>query len=127
MNTKNLLTLAVALAGFASATTSMAGEASYELLQPSTSTSTSTLTRAEVRADLAAARAAGQLNLGERSYVAAPTGMAKTRAQVLAETLEAIRIGAVDHSERSVVLTPAQIERIESAGLRALPMTVAAR
>ena len=123
MNTRTLLTLAVALAGFATATTSMAGEATYELPQPSTST----VTRAEVRADLAAARAAGQLSLGERSYIAAPTGMAKTRAQVLAEALEATRIGAVEQGERSVLLTPAQIERIEMAGLRALTMTVAAR
>jgi hypothetical protein len=123
MNTKTLITLAIALAGFATATTSMAGEATYELPLPATSL----LTRAEVRAELAAARAAGQLDLGERSFVAAPTGMAKTRAQVVAETLEAIRIGALNHGEKNTVLTDAQIERIEMAGLRALPMTVAAR
>lgn len=123
MNAKTLITIAIALTGFAAATTSMAGEASYEPAQPSTST----LTRAEVRADYVAARAAGQLDTGERSHVAAPTGTAKTRAQVVAETLEAVRIGAINHGERSLSLTPAQAASIEMAGLRALSMQVAAR
>ena len=51
----------------------------------------------------------------------------KTRAQVVAELAEAQRLGLVSHSESNTFPTPAQSELVRLAGLKALPMTVAAR
>ena len=51
----------------------------------------------------------------------------KTRAQVLAELAEAQRLGIVSHSESNTFPTPAQSELVRQAGLKALPMNVAAR
>lgn len=51
----------------------------------------------------------------------------KTRAQVLAELAESQRLGLVSQSETNTFPTPAQSELVRKAGLKALPMAVAAR
>ena len=51
----------------------------------------------------------------------------KTRAQVVAELAESQRLGLVSQSETNTFPTPAQSELVRQAGLKALPMTVAAR
>jgi Domain of unknown function (DUF4148) len=127
MNTKQLLlplfTAAVALIGFASTTAAHANEVSYE----APVTWQSTLTRAEVRAEAARARAAGEFSLSDETYVPKVAFMPKTRAQVHAETLEAIRLGLTRNGEDTVLPTVEQLSRVEMAGLRALSMTLAAR
>lgn len=118
MNTKPLLFAAMA---FFAAASAMA----QDVTPDNTAPFMSTLTRAEVRQAAIEARAAGLISHGDRSFVAEPTGMAKTRAQVVAETLEAIRLGAIDRRELSSSPTPAQLESIRMAGLKALPMIAA--
>jgi hypothetical protein len=122
MNRINLI--AAAALAFAAATPVLAaGEARYEF----PAASTSTLTRAEVKAQLVAARGAGHIAQGERSVVIADTGTPLTRAQVVAETLEAIRVGAISRHEQSEQPTAAQLDSIRMAGQRALAMQVASR
>jgi len=59
----------------------------------------STLTRAEVRAQVDTARAAGTLISGEVTRFVGDTGEPRTRSAVRAETLEAIAAGQVYHGE----------------------------
>jgi hypothetical protein len=122
MNRINLIAAAALAVAFSAATPVFAaGEATYELPVAATST----LTRADVQAQLFAARAAGHVAHGERSVVIAEVGTPLTRAQVRAETLEAIRIGAIDRHEDSTQPTAAQLESIRLAGQRALAMQMA--
>ncbi len=64
---------------------------------------TSTMSRAEVRAELIAARARGELRGGEQSYVAAPTGRALSRQEVLAELAAARANNELIQGERDFV------------------------
>jgi len=80
----------------------------------------STKTRAEVFAELQAARAKDELPVGELGvrFVAPPS--TKTRAQVAAETLEAARLGLLQYGELGPKQpTAEQAEQIRLAGLRA--------
>lgn len=120
MNTKSLIATAFTLIAAGSA---MAQEATPDYPTPFTST----VTRAEVRQALFEARAAGLIAQGESNVVAEPVGTPKTRAQVVAETREAIRLGLVGGGERNIVYTQDQIDSIRTAGLKAVPMDVAAR
>jgi hypothetical protein len=90
----------------------------------------STKSRAEVVAELVAARAAGQLRYGEAaSEPPARHAPTKSRAQVRAELREAQRLGLVGSrgdAEPSVP-TAEQIERIRAAGARADAELIAKR
>lgn len=124
MTTKTFVTIAIALIGATfGATAARAGEATYDYPVAFTST----LSRAEVQAEAQRARAAGQIDSGERSFVVATTGTALTRAQVLAELHEAVRLGALSDGERNVFPTAMQLESIRLAGLKALSMPMASR
>ena len=68
-------------ATLAASFSAFADGATYEYPQPMTTT----LTRAEVRADLEAARAIGMLASGEQSYVAPMSGRPLSRVEVRAE------------------------------------------
>lgn len=91
---------------------------------------TSTVTRAEVRAELRSARAAGWTapSEGSDSIVSPQTqraqqanqGAGKPRAQVKAETLEAVRVHATGQHERNEFPSAAQLRSIEQAGLKAV-------
>ena len=120
MHTKTLVAAVIALIGAASAF-------AQEISPVEPIAQHSTLTRAEVRAAAVQAREAGLVSYGEVTQFAAPSGFAKTRAQVRAETLEAVRIGAIAHGEQSFFPTAAQLESIRLAGLKAMPMEMAAR
>lgn len=78
MRSIKFVALAATLAASFSA---FADGATYEYPQPMTSA----LTRAEVRADLEAARAKGMLASGEQSYVAPMGGRPLSRVEVRAE------------------------------------------
>ncbi|MCU0923305.1 MAG: DUF4148 domain-containing protein [Burkholderiaceae bacterium] len=86
-------TLIAAIAvSFAAAGTAFAQEATYELPQPASST----VTRAQVQAQLAQARAEGNLLVTEADYQkGAPFESQFTRAEVKADTLAAIASGEV--------------------------------
>jgi len=72
-----------------------AAEPSAELDYPPAVEQTSALTRAQVVAELQAARAAGQVTFGETEQAAAPVASSTlTRAQVQAEAAEARAHGA---------------------------------
>jgi hypothetical protein len=88
---------------------------------------TSNVSRDEVRATAIAARAAGQIVDGERSFVATPIGMPVSRATVVAELREARRLGLVADGEQVAVATESQLQSIKSAGLRASDTAVAAK
>ena len=110
-----LITLAFALA---SATSAFAQEAT----QDSPQQYPSTLSRVEVR------QAAAQLmQYGDATQFALSMGSMLSRAQGHADTLEALRVGAVSLRERNEFPTVAQLELIRQAGLKAVPMTLAAR
>jgi hypothetical protein len=84
----------------------------------------STLTRAEVRADLAAAIAAGTIAQGELGSVWAPRGSERSRAEVVAELIEAQRLGLTRVTEAGApVATAEQLQLIQRAGERAAMMT----
>ena len=78
---------ALSLAAFAGS--SFADGASDDYPQPNTSTKT----RAEVKAELAQAVAAGELQIGEADWPRIKFVSTKTRAEVNAETLAAIASG----------------------------------
>ena len=85
-----------------------------------------------MRAEAAAALAAGQLPRGEAPYGFAladtASGMSKARAQVVAEAREAQRLGVLGGGEQSIVISAQQAEQIRAAGLRAISdMPVAAK
>lgn len=124
MNTKTFITAAIALVGaIVTATPAFAGDISED----NTPAFTSTLTRAEVIAATLQARAAGQIPGGEQFTFAQDHGPGLSRAQVRAETLEAIRLHAIGVHEKNLFPTAAQLESIRIAGLKAVPMTMAAR
>lgn len=76
--------------------------------------------RADVIAAALAARAAGQLDVGEAGAMPPIAVGAKTRAQVIAELQEARRHGLVGHGESNAPMASAeQLRRIADAGLRA--------
>jgi hypothetical protein len=84
MNTKSLLAGVLAvLAASAYANDQFNGEA-YSL-SPETQAGASTVTRAEVKADLAKAQAAGQIAYGEAGYKVPNAASTKSRAEVLAD------------------------------------------
>lgn len=95
MNRKPLI--AAALLALAATTSAFAG-GEYDPLslyaQPATA---STLTRADVKAELARARAAGELRADhdERLFQRAETGSTRTRAEVKAELAQAIADGSI--------------------------------
>lgn len=78
---RSIKLVAIAAATFAVSLSAFADGATYEYPQPTNSS----LPRAEVRADLDAARAMGALASGEQSYVAPITGRSLTRDEVRAE------------------------------------------
>jgi hypothetical protein len=158
MNTKTLITLAIALLGAASAIAGQNhGDREAQLVDLS---SPSTVTRAQVQAETAEAlrlhvvsrsetntfptdaqlhsiRVAGLKTLPmdaaaealreDMAQLALQMEAPRTRAQVVAELVESQRLGLVSHSESNTFPTPAQSELVRQAGLKALPMTVAAR
>ena len=158
MNTKTLITLAIALLGAASAFAGQNhGDREAQLVDLN---SPSTLTRAQVQAETAEAlrlhvvsrsetntfptdaqlhsiRVAGLKALPmdaaaealreDMAQLALQMEAPRTRAQVVAELVESQRLGLVSHSESNTFPTPAQSELVRQAGLKALPMTVAAR
>jgi hypothetical protein len=73
--------------------------ATYEYPQPTTST----LTRAEVRADLDAARSMGMLASGEASYVAPIGGRPLSRGEVRAELAAAQANNELSSGERAYI------------------------
>jgi hypothetical protein len=84
----------------------------------------STLTRAEVRADLAAAIAAGAIAQGELDPILAPRASQRSRAEVVAELIEAQRLGLTRVTEAGApVATAEQLQLIRRAGERAAGMT----
>ena len=87
--------LAISAAG-AFANDQFNGEAHYERPQPSASS----VSRAEVKAELAQARAAGQIAYGEASYKVPHAVSTKSRAEVLAD-VEIWRKSGLDEFERS--------------------------
>jgi hypothetical protein len=83
----------------------------------------STTSRAQVRAELNRARAAGQLPVtGEIGVRFVDPPAQKTRAQIVAETREARRLGLLDGRGElgPIVATPEQQRQIELAGLRVI-------
>jgi hypothetical protein len=90
----------------------------------------STKTRAEVIAELRAARKAGQVAYGEVLYqhVDTPVASTLTRAQVRAEAIEARRLGLVWFGNAHPRLpTSAELESIRRAGLAAVETQFAAQ
>lgn len=85
-------------------------------------------TRAEVVADVKAARADGVLPVpGELGVRPAEVASVKTRAQVAAETREAARLGLIVYGEAAPKTpTPEQQHQIELAGMRAAASATAA-
>ena len=130
MNTKTLLTLAIAVAGFAASTASMAGQIvseSPDQRPDASATFMATLTRMQVRDAAVQARRAGLVQTGENSYFPSTVqGPGKTRAQVLAELHQAQRLGLTQVGEYLPVASAAQLSSIESAGLRVLDHSPAA-
>lgn len=117
------LTVAIALSGAAAATFAMEGTQDFPSADQLSSRS-----RAEVVAEVLAARQAGTLDTdryGEASP--APLGLSMlTRAQVAAEAREALRLGVLGADEEGLrAPTPAQAELIRAAGLRALERQMA--
>ncbi|OZI73687.1 MULTISPECIES: DUF4148 domain-containing protein [Bordetella] len=91
---KTLASILLISAGLAG-TTAYAQEPSGELDYPPAVAQTSSLTRAQVVAELQAARAAGQVTFGETEQAATPVASSTlTRAQVQAEAAEARAHGA---------------------------------
>lgn len=112
------LTVAIALSGAAAATFAMEGTQDFPSADQLSSRS-----RAEVIAELDAARRTGTLALlahGEASP--APQAVSTlSRAQVVAETREALRLGLIGADEEGLrTPTREQAELIRAAGLRAL-------
>jgi hypothetical protein len=89
----------------------------------------STRSRAEVVAELKAAKAAGELPVfGDIGVQVADEPSFKPRAQVVAETLEAARLGLLSYGETGPKqATPAQERQIQMAGLRALARLAATK
>ncbi len=84
----------------------------------------STLSRAEVRADLATALAAGAITQGELGHAWAPRVSERSRAEVVAELVEARRLGLTRVTEAGApVATAEQLRLIHRAGERAAMMT----
>ncbi|HEU0204584.1 MAG TPA: DUF4148 domain-containing protein [Burkholderiaceae bacterium] len=93
-----------------------------EAVAPEETPLVSTKTRAEVVAEVLEARAAGQLNTGERAMPvdASAPAMARTREEVRAEAREAQRLGLIAHGEGDTpVATAEQAVSIAEAGRRA--------
>ena len=82
----------------------------------------STQARAEVRAELEAARRAGTASSDEASFTVQPKAdRALSRAQVQAEAREAMRLGLIPVQEGGPrQATARELEQIRQAGLRAL-------
>lgn len=90
----------------------------------------STKTRAEVIAEAAAERTAGQVRVGEHAgEPVAAFVSTKSRAQVRAELREAQRLGLVGSrgDAQPRLTTPEEAEQIRQAGLRASSLQIAAR
>lgn len=161
MNTKTLITVAIALLG-ASVSALAAGEQQYgdRTTHFEAAGNGPSKTRAQVLAELAEAvrigaisrsesntfpsdaqlrsirlaglkalpmEAAAQALQEDMAQLAALMDAPKTRTQVIAETAEARRLGLISQSETDSFPTPAQLALVRLAGLKALPMTVAAR
>jgi Domain of unknown function (DUF4148) len=122
MNAKTFVTAAIAILSAASAFAQSSPE-NYTLPQPYTST----VTRAQVRAELLAARQAPHHLEGDQYVVNEVFVSTVTPAQVHAEALEAIRVGAFSRREQNIIPTAAQLESIRMAGERALKTTLASR
>lgn len=106
----------------------MSAQAEHALPDPSASF-VSTRTRAEVIAELHAARKAGQVHCGEVLYQYVDTQLPSTltREQVRAEAIEALRLGLLWSGEAQPRLpTAAELESIRRAGLAAVESKVAA-
>lgn len=100
-----------------------------EAEQPSTWMTPSTVSRADVRADVDAAKRDGQLARNEASYTvtsASSESMLK-RVQLGAEAREAMRLGLLPVHEGTRSATPAETEQIRQAGLRAVSQTIASK
>ena len=93
-----------------------------EAEQSSTWMTPSTKSRAEVQADMLAAKREGKLLQDEYSFTVVPSAGSKlTRAQVAAEAREAMRLGLIPVYEgQDRVATAAENEQIRQAGLRAI-------
>lgn len=117
MNTTHRFLLVGLLAGFAGTTMAQEGVQDSTWIPKSSS-----LTRAEVRAEIAAAKVNTQ-PAGEASYtvVAKSSPSALKRIQVQAEGREAMRLGLMSTGEGGArPATPAEEEQIRQAGLRAV-------
>lgn len=126
---ESLLAIA-AVAALAGAAPAFAGEATAA---PEIDGFTSQKSRAEVHAELLAARAAGQMarNEYERQQLAVAGSVSvKTRAQVAAETLAAKRLGLIpsnDFEYATLAPTAEQLRIVSEAGQRAIGVHVASR
>jgi len=80
---------AIAALSFAFAGIAHADGAEYQLPEPNSSS----VTRAQVLAELADARAKGEIQTGERDWPQVAFTSQRTRAEVRAETLQAIASG----------------------------------
>jgi hypothetical protein len=117
---KTLIAAALALTGASAAF-------AQEAMQDSPSQYPATLSRVEVRQVTLPSARVEVVQYGEATQFALPTGAEFSRAQARAETLEAMRLGAIGLHERNEFPTVAQLESIRQAGLKAVPMTMAAR
>jgi|LNFM01.1.fsa_nt_gb hypothetical protein len=116
INAKSLV--AVTLAALSFSVLADGGDVQPFVSQPST------LTRAEVRADLVAAIAAGAIAQGELGHVWSPRASERSRAEVVAELIEAQRLGLTRVTEAGApVATAEQLQLIRRAGERAATMT----
>lgn len=80
----------------------------------------SAVTHAQVRSELAAALARGEIPTGEAGPVFFDSPSTRTRAEVIAELKEAIRLGVVGGGEAGApIATPEQQARIAAAGCAA--------
>jgi len=97
MNIKTALIAATTAALFASPAFALAASSQQD------AATTARLTRAEVKAEVIRARAAGELDVTEASYPRelTATGPGLTRAQVRAEQLRARAAGELDVNEAS--------------------------
>jgi Domain of unknown function (DUF4148) len=123
MNAKSVFSTLIAIAALSTAGAALATEATLD----SPASTVSTLTRDDVRNAAIEARIAGLLHRGEATVHHEAALSLKTRAQVVAEAVEARRLGVIAGGEATVLPTPAQLERIQMAGLNAVPMNLAQR
>lgn len=122
MNAKTFLLSALTALSALGVQVAHAGEATYDY----PTRLSSQVSRAEVLDGAVQARVQGLIANGEQGLVPTTPASTLTRIQVKAETLEAIRVGAVVAGEAADQPTAIQLERIRSAGQRALRIPMAA-